>query len=168
MLSYLPHRRRVNAGALAALCGVLLLTPDARADRTILAPDASNATMQQHPELGAPTGQSSIQCVKTFRVQGVARTDVLYVRAAPRVPAPRQQCNKKIGIPADARGIEDLGPAEGDWRLVRYMNVVGYARGKYLSADVPRCFTPEAAARPPLSGRRLYGQLSHRHQAALE
>ena len=73
-----------------------------------------------------------------LRVVGVASDDVLYLRFQPRVPKLDEESNKPIGIPAEARGIEQLA-VNGDWRLVRYMGMIGYANGTYLTRDILLC-----------------------------
>ena len=73
-----------------------------------------------------------------LQVVGVAPDDVLYLRFEPRVPKLEEESNKLIGIPAEARGIEQLA-VNGEWRLVRYRGMIGYAYGTYLRRDILLC-----------------------------
>lgn len=79
-----------------------------------------------------------LSCTAVLRVVGVASDDVLFVRNSPWVPIDNMQ-NKLVGIPAGARGIEDLGETTDGWRLVRYRGIVGYARSNFLATDITIC-----------------------------
>jgi len=86
----------------------------------------------------ADTPAWSQECRTLLRVVGVAPDDVLYLRFEPRVPNLEEESNKLIGIPAEARWIEQLA-MNGEWRLVRYMGIIGYAKGTYLRGDGLLC-----------------------------
>ena len=99
----------------------------------------------------ADTPARSQECLALLRVVGVAPDDVLYLRFEPRVPDLEEESNKLIGIPAEARGIEQLA-MNGEWRLVRYMGIIGYANGTYLRRDVLLCHVS-----PPLGTQQSLG-----------
>ena len=99
----------------------------------------------------AGTPARSQECLALLRVVGVAPDDVLYLRFEPRVPDLEEESNKLIGIPAEARGIEQLA-MNGEWRLVRYMGIIGYANGTYLRRDVLLCHVS-----PPLGTQQSLG-----------
>jgi len=100
----------------------------------------------------ADTPARSQECLALLRVVGVAPDDVLYLRFEPRVPNLEEEPNKLIGIPAEARGIEQLGMS-GEWRLVRYMGIVGYANGMYLGRDILLCHVSPPAGTQQSLGR---------------
>lgn len=68
-----------------------------------------------------------------FRVVGVQRGDVLWIRSGPSAG------NSKVGaIPYDARGITNLGCRDfGNriWCEVSYRGVTGWSNGRYLGED---------------------------------
>jgi hypothetical protein len=105
---------------------------------TIISLFIGACTMAALP-LSAETASHPPRCVTMLRVVDVAPNDVLYIRATPWVADPQERRNKLIGIPAGARGVEDLREVSGDWRLVRYMGLVGYAHVGYLRNDIMFC-----------------------------
>lgn len=70
---------------------------------------------------------------EAYRVYGVVSGDVLYIRAQPSARA------RKVGsIPPYGKGVERLGPCEGNWCEISYRGIIGWASMKFL--------TPEASA----------------------
>jgi len=95
------------------------------------------------------------KCVRMLRVTGVAPDDVLFLRSSPNVPDPPEADNRLIGIPPEARRIEELGGREGGWQQIRYVGQEGYASSRYLAPDTIDCpaaqerLVPAAAAPEP-------------------
>jgi dienelactone hydrolase len=79
------------------------------------------------------------RCIRMLRVTGVAQDDVLYLRTSPHVPDPSEPDNKSIGIPPEARRIEEVGGAEVGWQHIRYVGLEGYASSRYLASDTIDC-----------------------------
>ena len=75
-----------------------------------------------------------------FRVAGVAKNDVLNMRAAPNADA-----SVVSRIPPSASGIVRLGDCN-EWCHVRYQGKVGWVSSRYI-AEVPAPVTPE----PPVA-----------------
>ena len=68
-----------------------------------------------------------------FRVVGVVRGDVLWIRSGPSVSY------RKVGsIPYNGRGVSNLGCrrfGRSYWCNVEYGGVVGWSSGRYLAED---------------------------------
>ena len=70
---------------------------------------ASTAALPAFADVAA-RGQ---ECLTMLRVVGVAPDDVLNLRTEPHVPKSQENSNRLIGIPANARWIEQLEEASG-------------------------------------------------------
>ena len=79
------------------------------------------------------------RCIRMLRVTGVAQDDVLFLRAFPYVPDSPEPDNRVIGIPPEARRIEELSGGQGEWRHIRYLGQQGYANSRYLAPDTTNC-----------------------------
>jgi hypothetical protein len=64
---------------------------------------------------------------------------VLFLRSSPNVPDPQEADNRLIGIPPEARRIEELGGRQGEWQQIRYVGQEGYANSRYLAPDTIDC-----------------------------
>jgi len=95
-------------------------------------------TISSLPAAAADTVQHA-RCVRMLRVTGVAADDVLFLRSSPQVPDPSEADNRLIGIPSEARRIEELDRTQEGWRHIRYMGQEGYARSLYLASDTIGC-----------------------------
>jgi len=138
MISHVQSARYLSAGV--SLFCVALFFASAAGTGSARAASLPQAEIQR-PTAGVTraNGQSRVQCLTVFRVVSVEEDDVLYVREEPRVPQPHEKSNKLIGIPANAQWIEYLGRSHGEWHLVRYLGIVGFSHGKYLSRDFVLC-----------------------------
>jgi dienelactone hydrolase len=90
------------------------------------------------PATAADAAQHA-RCVRMLRVTGVMGDDVLFLRSSPQVPDPSQADNRLIGIPPEAKRIEELGSSQGGWQHIRYMGQEGYASTRYLVPDAIDC-----------------------------
>jgi dienelactone hydrolase len=96
------------------------------------------------------------RCIRMLRVTGVAPDDVLFLRTSPQVPDASEPDNKLIGIPPEARRIEEVGAAEVGWQRIRYVGLEGYASSRYLSSETIDCpdAVPTTAVRPGSARQR--------------
>jgi hypothetical protein len=74
------------------------------------------------------------RCSRTFRVERVKPTDVLNLREQASADAPI-----RLGIPATARGLIDLGEQTGVWRRISFRGEVGYVNTAFLGDDIEVC-----------------------------
>src|SRR5262249_51476390 len=65
------------------------------------------------------------RCIRMLRVTGVAQDDVLFLRAFPYVPDSPEPDNRVIGIPPEARRIQELSGGQGERGHIRYLGHQG-------------------------------------------
>ena len=92
---------------------------------TASTPAKAAALTPQQPAVTAPA-------VISFRVAGVASSDVLNVRNGPSSE------HDPIGaIPPDGRDVRVVGPCQQDWCPVRHNGIGGWVNSYYLAEDIP-------------------------------
>ena len=81
----------------------------------------------------APPPAAAAPPVISFRVAGVAPSDVLRVRKGPSTE------HDPVGaIPPDGRDVRVVGPCQQDWCPVRHNGIGGWVNSYYLAEDLPR------------------------------
>lgn len=90
------------------------------------APDRSQTQAQISPEPFRQRHQ------RRFRVVGVTANDVLNVRVRPNAEA-----DVMAGIPAQARGVDLVGPCVGEWCRVRFEDQLGWVHSAYMELEDP-------------------------------
>jgi hypothetical protein len=138
MISYLRYVFGYTVVGTLTLLGALVCVSAAHA-RDAFVRDALQAHADPGGEASLTRRYDQLRCLVVFRVIDVDEDDVLNLREEPRVPAAHERNNKLLGIPANATWVEYLGRSYGEWRLVRYLGVVGYANGRYLAHDFVLC-----------------------------
>jgi len=77
---------------------------------------------------------TAVVCKRTLRVVNVDKSDVLNLREEPHTQAPI-----RFGIPAEARGLVDLGEKKGAWRRIAFRGEVGFVHGAFVAEDAEIC-----------------------------
>ncbi len=132
------HRKVVPKGAAAA--PIIVPKP-----QIALRPNRPNVGQQQvaRQTLPAPAQSLGTQAQvspepfrqrhqRRFRVVGVRADDVLNMRARPN-----SESGVMAGIPAQARGVDLVGPCVGEWCRVRFADRLGWVHSAYMELEDP-------------------------------